>query len=238
MPNRIIVLLKWIVFPLCLLPLALLVWYGVHQNLSADPVAEITHVTGRWALVFILISLAVTPVRRLHPRLGWLIRFRRMLGLYAFFYASLHLCTYVFLFSDLDVPGALANLQAHDWAGFRAQWAVPIATMKDDILRRKFIQVGLFAWCLLLLLALTSPAWIMRRMGGRRWSRLHALVYVAAIAGAVHFWWLVKPGVLRPLPYTLALAVLLLARIAWWLQKKLRRGGIPAPVKVQQPGLS
>jgi len=225
MRNRTIVLLKSIVFPLCLLPLALLVWFGVHQDLGADPVAEITHVTGHWTLYFLLLSLAITPVRRLHPRLGWLIRFRRMLGLYAFFYATLHLCTYIFLFSDLDVPGAVANLQAHDWAGFRAQWALPIATMKDDIVRRKFIQVGLLAWIVLLLLALTSPAWIMRKLGGRNWRWLHSLVYLAAVAGVVHFWWLVKPGVHRPMKVTVVLAVLLLARVAWWLRKKMGGGG-------------
>ncbi|MDR3736726.1 MAG: sulfoxide reductase heme-binding subunit YedZ, partial [Acidobacteriaceae bacterium] len=213
-------LLKWIVFPLCLLPLALLVWFTMHQDLGADPVAEITHVTGHWTLYFLLLSLAVTPVRRLHPKLGWLIRYRRMLGLFAFFYATLHLCTYVFLFSDLDIPGTVANLKAHDWSGFRAQWDLPIATMKDDILRRKFIQVGLFSWALLLLLALTSPAWIMRKMGGRNWRWAHALVYVAAIAGVIHFWWLVKAGVHRPMKVTVVLAILLLARLVWWLQKK------------------
>ncbi len=221
MPNRTIVLLKWIVFPLCLLPLALLVWFGVHQDLGADPVAEITHVTGHWTLYFLLLSLAITPVRRLHARLGWLIRFRRMLGLYAFFYGTLHLATYVFLFSNLDVPGAVANLQAHDWAGFRGQWVEPIASMKDDIVRRKFIQVGLFAWIVLLLLALTSPAWIMRKMGGRNWRWLHSAVYLAAIAGVVHFWWMVKPGVHRPMKVTVVLAVLLLARVAWWGRKKM-----------------
>jgi sulfoxide reductase heme-binding subunit YedZ len=222
MSNRAIVLLKWIVFPLCLLPAALLVWFGVHQDLGADPVAEITHVTGHWTLYFLLLTLAITPVRRLYPRLSWLIRFRRMLGLYAFFYATLHLCTYVFLFSDLDVPGAIANLQAHDWAGFRTQWVVPIATMKDDVARRKFIQVGLFSWILLLLLALTSPTWVMRKLGGKNWRWVHSLVYLAAIGGVTHFWWLVKPGVLRPMKVTVALAVLLLARFAWWLQKKHR----------------
>jgi len=214
-------LLKLLVFPLCLVPFARLAWFSYQQNVGADPVATITHVTGRWTLYFLLISLAVTPLRRLHPSLGWLIRFRRMLGLFAFFYATLHLCTYVFLFSDLDVPGAWANLQQHDWAAFRAQWALPIATMQDDILRRKFIQVGLFAWFLLLILALTSPAFLMRRMGGTAWRRVHWLVYVAAVAGIIHFWWLVKPGVLRPLNATIVLAILLLARILWFVKKRV-----------------
>jgi len=223
MSNRAIKLLKCLVFPLCLLPLARLIWFGVHQDLGADPVAEITHVTGNWTMYMLLTSLAITPVRRLHPRLAWLIRFRRMLGLYAFFYATMHLCTYIFLFSDFDVPGALANLQAHDWAGFRAQWTYPWATMKDDFFRRKFIQVGLFAWFLLLLLAVTSPAWIMRKMGGKNWQRLHRLVYVAACAGIIHYWWLVKTGVMSPMKDTLVLTVLLLARIVWVVMKKRRK---------------
>jgi sulfoxide reductase heme-binding subunit YedZ len=233
MPNRAIVLLKCIVFPLCLLPLARLMWFAVHQDLGADPVAEITHVTGNWTMYMLLSSLAITPLRRLHPKLGWLIRFRRMIGLYAFFYATLHLATYVFLFSDLDVPGAFANLQAHDWTGFRAQWVGPWATMKDDFFRRRFIQVGLFAWFCLLLLAVTSPAWIMRRMGGKNWQRLHRLVYVAAISGIVHYWWLVKKGVMSPMKDTLVLAVLLLARVAWVFMKK-RRGTPPAQPIQQQ----
>jgi sulfoxide reductase heme-binding subunit YedZ len=222
MPNRAIVLLKCIVFPVCMAPLGLLLWYGWQQNLGADPVAEITHVTGHWTLYFLLMTLAVTPLRRLHPRLGWLIRFRRMLGLFAFFYAALHLGTYIFLFSDFDMAGAIANLQAHDWAGFRAQWVAPIATMQDDLVRRKFIQVGLFAWCCLLLLAATSPLWVLRRMGGRNWRRVHWLVYVAAVAGVVHFWWLVKPGVMRPMKATLILAVLLLWRITFKAVGKVR----------------
>ncbi len=227
MSNRSIVFLKCIVFPLCLLPLARLIWFAVHQDLGADPVAEITHVTGNWAMYMLLTSLAITPLRRLHAKLEWLVRFRRMVGLYAFFYATLHLATYVFLFSNLDVPGAVANLQAHDWAGFRAQWAEPWARMKDDFFRRRFIQVGLFAWFCLLLLAATSPAWIMRKMGGRNWQRLHWLVYVAACAGVIHYWWLVKTGVMTPLKDTLVLAVLLLARVVWVVMKK-RRSAQPA----------
>jgi sulfoxide reductase heme-binding subunit YedZ len=220
MHKRSIQLLKCLVFPLCLVPLARLMWFAFHQNLGADPVAEITHVTGNWTMYMLLISLAITPVRHIHPKLAWLIRFRRMLGLFAFFYATLHLCTYVFLFSDFDVPGALANLKAHDWAAFRAQWTDPWATMKDDFFRRRFIQVGLFAWFLLLLLTLTSPLWALRKLGGKNWQRLHRLVYLAAIAGIVHYWWLVKTGVMSPLKDTLVLALLLLARIVWVFLKK------------------
>jgi sulfoxide reductase heme-binding subunit YedZ len=220
MSNRAIIFLKCIVFPLCLFPLARLIWFAVHQDLGADPVSVITHVTGNWAMYMLFLSLAITPLRRLHAKLDWLIRFRRMLGLYAFFYATLHLATYVFLFSGLDVPGAVANLQAHDWAGLRAQWAQPWARMKDDFFRRRFIQVGLFAWFCLLLLAVTSPAAIMRRLGGRNWQRLHWLVYVAACAGVLHYWWQVKKGVMSPLDDTLVLAVLLLARVVWLFMKK------------------
>ena len=236
MPNRAIIFLKCIVFPLCLLPLARLMWFAVHQNLGADPVSVITHVTGNWAMYMLLISLAITPVRRLHSKLSWLIRFRRMLGLYAFFYATLHLATYVFLFSNFDMPGAIANLQAHDWAGFRAQWVDPWATMKDDFFHRRFIQVGLFAWFLLLLLAITSPAWVMRRMGGKNWQRLHRLVYLAAFAGIVHYWWQVKKGVMSPMNDTLVLAVLLLARVVIKKRRKLPPGQTPAAPSTALPG--
>ena len=141
---------------------------------DADPVNTLTHWTGDWALWWLFVSLAVTPIRRLSPKLSNLIRFRRMLGLYAFFYATLHLSTYVFLFSGFDVQAAIAGVQAGHlgviWTQLKAVWP----TMLDDVLKRKFIQVGLFAWVVLLALALTSPTFMLRAMGGKNWQRLHS----------------------------------------------------------------
>ena len=203
MPNRWIVALKFVVHALCLAPAVHLVWrfFYAQDTFGADPINYITHFTGNWALSMLMYCLAVTPVRRLARRLGWLIRFRRMLGLYAFFYATLHLATYIILFSGLN-----------------------LATMIDDVEKRRFIMVGLLGWTILLMLALTSPLWVLKKMGGKRWQLLHRLVYLAAIAGVVHYWWLVKTGVRSPLPFTLVLAGLLLARIAWsvWNRAKQR----------------
>ena len=189
MPNRWIITLKVLVHIGCLAPVLWLVWQLVGNNLGPDPTAAVTFFTGRGTLRLLVLSLAITPVRRLLPKLSWLIRFRRMLGLYAFFYACLHLATYVVLY-----------------AGF--SWA----TMVDDISQRRFITAGLVAWLLLLPLALTSTTWSIRKLGGKRWQALHTLVYVAAIAGVVHYWWGVKQGVHTPLRITVVLAILLLAR--------------------------
>jgi sulfoxide reductase heme-binding subunit YedZ len=224
MPNKLIPYVKVLLHLLCLWPFLWLLerFRSGALALETDPVATITHFTGNWALWLLLVSLAVTPVRRLHPKLGNLIRFRRMLGLYGFFYASLHLATYVFLFSGYDVPTALAGVKAGHLGELWKQWLLVWPTVKDDILKRRFIQVGLLAWIILLSLAVTSPARVLRAMGGKNWQRLHRLVYVAAAAGCVHYWWLVKAGVRKPLPDTVALAVLLLARVVWVLWK--RRG--------------
>ena len=187
---------------------------------QADPVNFITHMTGDLALWILLASLAVTPLRRLHPKLSNLIRFRRLLGLYAFFWATLHLSTYVFLFSGFDVVGAWAGLKAAHPGVIWTQWKLVWPTVLDDLKDRKFIQVGLFAWLILLALAVTSPTWMLRKMGGKNWQRLHRLVYVAAIAGCVHYWWLVKKGVMRPGKDTAILAVLFLARVVWMFWKR------------------
>ena len=219
MKNRTIVALKCVVFPLCLLPVWL-VWR--EAPLAADPVQAITHATGSDALWFLMASLAVTPVRRLHKSLAWLIRFRRMLGLFAFFYATLHLLTYVFLFSGFDVAGVWANLRHGSFKGFGQAWSDVWPGMVDDVKKRKFIQVGLFCWVILLALTMTSPAWIMRKMGGKRWQWLHRSVYVAGWAAVIHYWWLVKPGVMGPMRPTLVLVVLLLARVVWVVMKRRR----------------
>ena len=222
MPTRLIAYVKAVVHLLCLAPFVLLFarYRSGALTLLADPVNYITHFTGDWALWILLVSLAVTPLRRLHPRLSNLIRFRRLIGLYAFFYASLHLATYIFLFSGYDLPSAWAGLTHGHPAEIWRQWIVIWPTVLQDLEKRRFIQVGLLSWVLLLALALTSPQIVLRKMGGRTWQRLHRLVYVAAAAACIHYWWLVKAGVRRPLPDTLILTALLLARVLWTLRKK------------------
>ena len=225
MPSRAIPYLKAVVHLLCLLPvmyLAQMYRSGALAN-EADPVNFLTHFTGNWALWILLADLAITPVRRLSPRLAWLIRFRRMVGEYAFFYATLHLLIYVFLFSGYDVPTAWAGLRAghvaEPWRQLKLVWP----TMLDDLKKRWFIQVGLAAWVLLLALAVTSPQRVLLAMGGKNWQRLHRLVYVAAAFGCLHYWLLVKAGVKAPMKDTVVLAILLLARVVWWSWKK-RKG--------------
>ncbi len=223
MPNRLIPYVKALVHLVCLLPfLQILQMYRSGAlALMADPVNWITHQTGYWALCLLVVSLAVTPVRRLHAKLSNLIRFRRLLGLYAFFYATLHLSTYIFLFSGYDVPTALAGLRAGHPGAVVDQWKLIWPTVVDDLKKRRFIQVGLFGWTLLFVLAVTSPAFVMRWMGGKAWRRVHTLVYLAASAGCIHWWWLVKKGVLSPGPMTVVLTILLLARVAWWAKGKI-----------------
>ncbi len=227
MPTRWIPWIKALVHGVCLLPLLRLIeqYRSGELGLMADPVNWITHRTGHATLLLLLITLAVTPVRRLHPRLGNLIRFRRMLGLYAFFYATLHLATYLFLFSGYDLPAVLAGVRAGHPGAVVDEWNAVWPTILDDLEKRRFIQVGIFAWVLLLVLAATSPAFVLRWMGGKAWRRVHTLVYVAAMAGCIHYWWLVKKGVRAPLPFTLVLAALLLARVVWSARKRWRAIG-------------
>jgi sulfoxide reductase heme-binding subunit YedZ len=225
MSKRTIAVLKIFLHLLCLAPLASL-WHFYTSGalaLNADPVNYITHFTGDWTLYLLLTSLAITPIRRLSPKIAFLIRFRRLIGLYAFFYATLHLSTYVFLFSGYDFPTALAGLRSGHPGELITQWKVVWPTIVDDLLKRRFIKVGIFAWIILFALAVTSPAFIMRAMGGKNWQRLHRLVYVAAIAGVIHFWWLVKTGVRTPWKVTAVLAVLLLARILYAARKQSRK---------------
>jgi methionine sulfoxide reductase heme-binding subunit len=199
-PQRTISALKVGVFVVCLVPLGLLVVHGFQNNLGPDPIATITHGTGFATLRLLVITLAITPVRRLWSRLAWLIRFRRMLGLFAFFYGCLHLLTYVWLFSN-----------------FKLQ------SMLQDIAHRRFIMVGLAAWILMVPLALTSTNWAVRKMGGKRWRALHRLIYFSAVCGVIHYWWIVKTGVRTPLKITLVLAVLLAARPLWALVQSIQR---------------
>ena len=189
MPRPLLIFLKTLTWLACLMPFAQLVYGAVTNTLGADPTAKLTLTTGYTALLLLILSLAVTPVRRLVPQLSWLIKFRRLLGLFAFFYASVHLLVWFALYTGFDTRA-----------------------MADDIVKRRFITVGMAAWLLLLPLAATSTNWAIRKLGGRRWNRLHKLVYLAAVCGIIHYWWQVKPGVLSPRPFTIALAALLAAR--------------------------
>lgn len=225
MPSRAVPYLKVLVHLLCLLPMLYLVhmYRSGALALESDPVNWITHFTGNWALWILLADLAITPVRRLHSSLSWMVRLRRMVGLYAFLYATLHLATYVFLFSGYDVPTAWEGLRAgrlaEPWHQLVAVWP----TMLDDLKKRRFIQVGLLAWVLLLALAVTSPQRMLRLVGGKNWQRLHRLIYIAAIATVIHYWWLVKKGVTTPWKDTAVLVVLLAIRLVFAAQKRLRR---------------
>ncbi|HEY3380898.1 MAG TPA: protein-methionine-sulfoxide reductase heme-binding subunit MsrQ [Vicinamibacterales bacterium] len=182
-------LAKPVVFALALLPVLALAAGAVRGTLGANPLEAVTHGTGDWTLRFLLLTLAVTPLRALS---GWnaVIRFRRMLGLFAFFYGSLHLLTYV-------------------WFDQFFSWS----EILRDIPKRPFITVGFTAFVLLVPLAATSTAGMIRRLGGRNWRMLHRVVYLAAAAGVVHYWWLVKADVSRPRLYAATLAALLAARV-------------------------
>jgi sulfoxide reductase heme-binding subunit YedZ len=225
MSKRTIITLKTLLHLLCLAPFAWLLHLFTSSALNnyADPINYITHFTGDWTLYLLFASLAVTPIRRLSPKIAWLIRFRRLLGLYAFFYATLHLATYIFLFSGYDVITAFTGLRSGHPGELITQWKIIWPRMVDDVLKRRFIQVGLFAWIILLALACTSPSLIMRAMGGKNWQRLHRLVYVAALAGIVHYWWQVKKDNLAPWKDTVVLAALLLARVIYSALKSRRK---------------
>ena len=182
--------LKALIFVAGLLPAGALVVGAFTDSLGANPIEFITHETGTFALAFLIATLSVTPIRRLSQ---WheIIRVRRMLGLFAFFYATLHLLTWVVLDQFFDLPA-----------------------MIEDVAKRPYITVGMFAFLCMVPLAVTSSAAMIRRLG-RRWQTLHRLTYVAAIAGIVHFWWLVKADLTEPQRWAAALTVLLGLR-AWW----------------------
>ncbi len=225
MSKRAILILKTAVHLGLLAPFVYLLhlYTSGRLALDPDPVARITHFTGNWALWILLGDLAITPLRRLSPRLSPLVRLRRLVGLYAFFYATLHLATYVFLYSGYDLPAALTAARHGHPGVFVTEWKQVWPTIWDDLRRRRFIQVGLLSWFILLLLAATSPQAVLRAIGGKPWQRLHRLIYVAAIAAVIHYWWLVKTGVRTPWKDTAVLAVLLLARFVWSAVKRQRR---------------
>ena len=231
MPNRAIPYIKALLHLVLIFPaVGMWMWFrsgGAAKD--ADPVNTLTHWTGNWALWILIASLAITPIRRLHPRLSNLIRFRRLIGLYAFLYATLHLSTYIFLYSGYDLVAAWNGVRGGHPGALVTQWKAVWPSMLDDVLKRRFIQVGLLSWLILLALAVTSPQRVLRRMGGKNWQRLHRLVYLAAIAACIHYWWIVKSGVRTPLPDTLILTVFLLARLGWTVWKRRR----PAPLRAE-----
>jgi methionine sulfoxide reductase heme-binding subunit len=191
---------KWtkvVVFLVCLVPFACLVWRALHANLGANPVEFVQHATGDWTLRFLILTLSITPLRRLLS-IPELIRFRRMLGLFAFFYVCLHFLTYIGPDQSFNMGG-----------------------MWKDIQKRRYITVGFTAFVLLIPLAITSTAGWIRRLGGRRWQMLHRAIYVSAVCGVIHYYWLVKSDVRKPLFYAAIVTVLLAWRIGAWF---LRRG--------------
>ena len=190
---------KAVVFLLCLTPFALLVWKFYHEDLGANPVEYITHYTGDWIIRFLLITLSVTPLRKLLQQ-PQLVRFRRMLGLFALFYGLLHFMTWFYLDKAFD---------------FSDMW--------KDIVKRRFITAGMTALVLMIPLAITSTSGWVRRLGFARWQRLHRLVYFSALAGVIHYYWLVKSDVREPLMYAGILALLMAYRLTVWLQSP-RRG--------------
>lgn len=197
--NKHISWIKAAVFAACLIPLARLVVLGFGDGLGANPIEYITHSTGWWTLTFLMITLAVTPLRRLLNQ-PWLLRLRRMLGLYTFFYASLHFITYIWLDQFFDG-----------------------SEIVKDVIKRPFITFGFAAFVLLIPLAATSTNAMVKRLGARRWQWLHRLVYLVAALAVIHFWWLVKLDVDEPLLFALILAGLLIARLLNLLIEQRRK---------------
>ncbi len=192
---KIVIRIKWLLFLLALLPLVKLTLLGFQDQLGANPIEKITRTTGYWTITLLMICLSVTPLRRL---LGWpwLVRFRRMLGLFAFFYASLHFLTY------------LVIDQFFDWQ-----------SIVQDLTKRPYIMVGFPSYVLLIPLAITSNDRMTRWLGGKRWRSLHRLIYLIAIGGVVHYWWLVKKDLTNPVTFATILTLLFGLRIYAWLEK-------------------
>lgn len=202
MRNKI---LKPIVFLSALIPLALLAFNGLRGDLGANPIEEITHQTGLWTLILLLVTLAITPIRRI-TGVNWVIQYRRMLGLFAFFYGCLHLMTYVWLDQFFDVH-----------------------SMLKDVYKRPFITAGFTAFVLMVPLALTSTQRSIRKLG-KKWQSLHRLIYFSAAAGAIHFLWLVKRDKEEPAIYGIILCALMVIRVYYWVKNSRRK-----PVQVVRP---
>jgi sulfoxide reductase heme-binding subunit YedZ len=199
---------KMALFALCFAPFAHLVWGVAFDALGANPVEAVTHSTGWWTLFLLCATLGVTPLRRATGA-NWLLKLRRMLGLYAFFYATLHFLTYIWL----------------------DQWFDVFAIAKD-VLKRPYITVGFTAFSLLIPLAATSTDAMQRRLG-RNWQRVHRFIYLIAIFGVLHFWWLVKRDITEPALFALILSGLLGVRLYWRVR---RRAGIARPAVATSGG--
>jgi methionine sulfoxide reductase heme-binding subunit len=199
---------KWLKIPVflaCLVPAGMLVWDGFTGGLGANPVEFIRDSTGDWTLRFLIITLAVTPFRKL-VNLPALIRYRRMLGLFAFFYVCAHFATYVVLDQDFDL---------------HSMWL--------DFAKRPFITMGYLGFLLMIPLAITSTRGWIRRLGGKRWTWLHRAIYISAIAGVIHYAWLVKSDERKPLQYAVLVGILLLARVVIWLRGRMRPAAAAGP---------
>lgn len=204
---------KWtkvVVFLVSSIPFVLLCWGLLRNDLGINPVETLQHTTGDWTLRFLVFTLAITPLRKTF-KLPELIRFRRMLGLFAFFYVLLHFLTY------------LGPDQSFNFSG-----------MWDDVAKRKFVTVGFAAFVLLIPLAATSTTGMIRRLGGKRWQALHRSIYVAAILGVIHYYWLVKSDVRKPLMYAFFVGILLLWRV--WDAYFRKKGSAPAAVRQEFQG--
>lgn len=198
---NVVLISKWtkvVLFLICLVPFAVLLWKIIQNNLGANPVQFVEHWTGNWTLRFLIFTLCITPLRKL-LRTPQLIRFRRMLGLFAFFYACLHFSTWI----GIDRFFNLSQM-----------WA--------DVEKRRFITVGFAGFVLLIPLAVTSTAGWIRRLGGKRWQMLHRAIYASAIAGVIHYIWLVKSDERKPLEYAAIVGALLLWRVGAWARKRLQ----------------
>jgi sulfoxide reductase heme-binding subunit YedZ len=210
---RTMLVSKWTkvaVFLICLIPFADLLWRFIRNDLGINPVETLQHGTGDWTIRFIVFTLCITPFRKLF-KLPDLIRFRRMLGLFAFFYVSLHFLTYLGPDQSFDVSG-----------------------MWKDVAKRPFITVGFAAFLSLIPLAITSTAGWIRRIGGKRWQQLHRLIYFTAVCGVVHYYWLVKSDVRRPVFYGALVGILLLWRLGDWFLKRKS----PSTVRMAATGVS
>ncbi|MGA8143242.1 MAG: protein-methionine-sulfoxide reductase heme-binding subunit MsrQ [Candidatus Acidiferrales bacterium] len=205
---------KWTkvaVFLLCLVPLGLLVLRGLHNDLTANAVQFVEHWTGDWTIRFLIITLAITPLRKT-LRLPQLIRLRRMLGLFAFFYGCLHFSTW------------LALDRYFNWS-----------EMLKDVAKRPFITVGFTGFVLMIPLAMTSTAGWIRRLGGKRWQLLHRAIYLSAIAGVIHYYWLVKSDIRKPLQYAAIVAILLAWRVGSWLINRRQGGHARGVLRPEEP---
>jgi methionine sulfoxide reductase heme-binding subunit len=199
--------LKPVVFAACLVPVARLAWKGFNSALGANPIEVITRSTGLWTLIFLMITLSVTPLRKLTSQ-AWLIKYRRMLGLFAFFYGSLHFLTYFWLDKFFDFNDIV-----------------------KDVYKRPFITAGFTAFVLMVPLAVTSTRGWIARLGGKRWNLLHKLIYVSATAGVIHFIWLVKKDISEPVRYAIILSLLLGYRVVAWAWKAPAKARTPVKAR-------